>query len=445
MSRQDVEEAPSQYDIAWIRRWRRSIVGELPRLVGVCTEELGRPPFEILMSDIVPLLDACFWHEKRARRVLRPRRVGHGGLWRFGQRVTMRRTPLGRVAIIATWNYPYQLLGIQLVQAIAAGNSVTVKPSERSPRCQLALLKLARQAGLDASRLDWTDATREAGRELLEDRRFDHVVFTGSTEVGREVAGTLAGSLTPSTLELSGSDSAIVLDDADVGLAADSIYFALTLNAGRSCMAPRRVIVEDAAYDTFVSRFVPKFEQCAGVGLAEGPEAESCRTLIERARADGARVVSSDPGNGDGFGPTAVIDCPVDSGIASSDHFGPAIAVIRSGDRSQTLSLAKATPKMLALSIFTSRPREAEAIARQVGTGFLTINDCLLPTAHPGTSISGVGPSGWGVSRGELGLLAMTRPQFVSKTSRKLRLPTDEPSQRVRRNIERFVRWRYGR
>lgn len=397
------------------------------------------------MSDIVPLLDACLWHEKHARRTLKPRRVGHGGLWRAGQRVTLRRAPLGSVAIIATWNYPYQLLGVQLVQAIAAGNSVTVKPSERSPRSQLALLELARQAGLDQGRLDWTDATREAGRELLENRRFDHVVFTGSTEVGRQIAGTLASSLTPSTLELSGSDSAIVLGDADARLAADSIYFALTLNAGRSCMAPRRVIVEEAAYDAFIASFVPKFEHQGGIRLADGPEAEGCRNLVERARADGARVVPSEPSNGDGFAPTAVLDCPAEAAIASSDHFGPAIAVIRSGDRSQTLALAKATPKMLAMSIFTGSPRQAEALARRVDAGFVTINDCLLPTAHPGTSISGVGPSGWGVSRGELGLLAMTRPQFVSRTGRKLRLPTEEPSERVRRNIERFVRWRYGR
>lgn len=397
------------------------------------------------MSDIVPLLDACLWHEKRAKKILKTRRIGHGGIWRAGQRVTVRRAPLGHVAIIATWNYPYQLLGIQLVQAIAGGNKVTVKPSERSPRCQVALLELARDAGLDSSRLDWTDATREAGREMLERGTFDHVVFTGSTTVGRVIAGTLAGSLTPSTLELSGSDSAIVLGDADAGLAAESIYFALTLNAGQSCMAPRRVIVEDGAYDAFVARLLPKFDHQAHVRRVRGAEAEHCNSLVEQARAAGARVIASDPGSGDGFSPTAILDCPVDAEIASSDHFGPAIAVLRSGSRSETMSLAGRSNKALATSIFTNSPAEAEAIARQIGSGFVTINDCMVPTAHPGASILGCGPSGWGVSRGELGLLAMTKPQFVSTTSRKLRLPTEEPSQRVQRNIERFVRWRYSR
>ena len=351
--------------------------------------------------------------------------------------------PLGHVAIIATWNYPYQLLGIQLLQAIAAGNRVTVKPSERAPRCQQALLELAREAGLSESRLTWTEPTREAGRDLLEFGQFDHVVFTGSTAVGRTIASTLAATLTPSTLELSGSDSAIVLADADVELAADSIYFDLALNAGQSCMAPRRVIVEAEAYDRFAEAFRPKFEHASQVRLVRGAEAQHCRDLVERARSNGAEITASTVSAPDGFAPTAVLACPAEAEIAASDHFGPAIAVIRSESRSETISLAESSMKSLATSIFTNKPSDAEALASQLSAGFVTVNDCLLPTAHPGASIAGHGSSGWGASRGELGLLAMTRPRFLSTTSRKLRIPTEEPSLRVQRTIERYIRWWY--
>lgn len=395
------------------------------------------------MSDLVPLLDACKWHEKHARRILRSRRIRHGGLWRLGQRHTLNRVPIGHVAIIATWNYPYQLLGIQLVQAITAGNRVTVKPSERAPRCQLELLELAREAGLSESRLTWTEATRDAGRDLLEFGQFDHVVFTGSTAVGRTIASTLAETLTPSTLELSGSDSAIVLDDADAQLAADSIYFALTLNAGQSCMAPRRVIVESGAYERFETAFRNKFENDESVRLARGSEAMQCHELVERARSSGAEIATNNPGQQGGFAPTAVLACPAEADIAASDHFGPAIAVIRSQSRTETITLAESSMKSLATSIFTNSIREAESISHKLSAGFVTINDCLLPTAHPGASISGNGASGWGASRGEQGLLAMTRPQFVSTTRRKLRVPTENPSPRAQSTIERFVRWRY--
>lgn len=434
---------PTRDDLAWIRRWRGSIVRDLPRLVALCAEEHDRPAFEILMSDLVPLLDACIWHEKHSRRVLGSKRIRYGGLWRLGQCHTLHRAPVGHVAIIATWNYPYQLLGIQLLQAIVAGNRVTVKPSERAPKCQAALLELARESGLSDSRLAWTEATREAGRDLLEFGQFDHVVFTGSTAVGRSIADMLAGTLTPSTLELSGSDSAIVLADADIELAAESIYFALTLNSGQSCMAPRRVIVEAEAYDRFAAAFRSKFERAPQVRFVRGAEAQHCRDLVERARSGGAEVTASQTNASDGFAPTAVLACTAEAEIATSDHFGPAIAVIRSESRSETITLAESSMKGLATSIFTKAAKQADAIAQQLSAGFVTINDCILPTAHPGASITGHGLSGWGTSRGELGLLAMTRPKFVSKTRRKLRIPTQEPSPKVQRTIERYIHWRY--
>lgn len=437
---------PTRDDLAWIRRFRLSIVRDIDRLQAICREELDRPAFETLMSDIVPLLDACRWHERHARKVLRPRRIRHGGIWRVGQRHTLTRRPLGHVAIIATWNYPYNLLGTQLVQAIAAGNRVTVKPSERSPRAHDALLSLAREAGLDDHRLASTAPTREAGKHLLESGRFDHVLFTGSTDVGRSIASTLAESLTPSTLELTGSDSAIVLEDADVQLAAESIYFAVSLNAGQSCMAPRRVIVEAAVYERFVEALQPLMNKADQDRRVDNHEAERLRQTLQRASASGCSVTPHEMvDSGYSVSPTAVLSCTPDSEIAAGEHFAPAIAVLKSENRAQTLSLARDQKKSLAASIFTRDPDQARQFAEELDAGFVTINDCMVPTAHPGVSISGRGLSGWGVSQGELGLIALTRPQFVSRTSTRIRIPTAPPSKQAQKNIHRFVRWWYGR
>lgn len=437
---------PTRDDLAWARRWRRLLARDWPRLAAISRSELDRPEFETLMSDVVPLLDACRWHEKHARRVLRTKRIGGGGLWRVGQRHSVRHLPLGHVAIIATWNYPYQLLGVQVLQAVLAGNRVTVKPSERSPGAHGALLGLAREAGLDESRLRWTEATREAGRDLLEFGQFDHVVFTGSTPVGKRIAATLAETLTPSTLELTGSDSAIVLGDADSAMAAKSVYLALAMNAGQSCMAPRRVIVEEAAYDAFVSAFRPMFTASHTARRLGGEEAALCGALVSQARTVGAEVAGAsaalEPG---AFSPTAVLACPEGADIVAGEHFGPAIAVVRSRSRAQTMEMAQSSMKSLATSIFTRDIESARALGARLDCGFVTINDCLLPTAHPGVSIAGRGMSGWGISRGELGLLEMTRPQFVSTTSGRFRVPTGEPSERVQQNIGRFVHWWYGR
>jgi len=437
---------PTREDLAWIRRFRLSIVRDIPRLQEICRAELDRPEFETLMSDIVPLLDACRWHEKHARGALKQKRIKHGGIWRLGQHHTLTRRPLGHVAIIATWNYPYNLLGTQLVQAIAAGNRVTVKPSERSPLAHGALLSLAREAGLDENRLMATEPTRDAGRHLLEFGQFDHVLFTGSTNVGRSIASTLAQSLTPSTLELSGADSAIVLEDADVRLAAESVYFAFSMNAGQSCMAPRRVIVEAGVYDRFVAALSPLVNQSYQQRRVDEREADRLRAMLQQASSQGSVVsVGEMPSSGATVAPAAALECPPDSELASGEHFAPAIAVLKSDSRAQTKTLAQASMKSLTVSVFTKSPSQARALTQNLDAGFVTINDCMLPTAHPGVSIGGRGLSGWGVSQGELGLLAMTRPQFVSKTSSRFRVPTKPPSQRVQKNMNRFVRWWYGR
>ena len=176
-----------------------------------------------------------------------------GAWWSIGQRHQVERVPLGRIGIIATWNYPVQLLGVQLVQALAAGNRVVVKPSERTPRTQALLLDLARRAGLPEGTLDVLPATRDAGAAMLQHAEMDHLVFAGSTAVGRRIAEAAARRLLPSTLELSGRDTAFVLADADPALAARTIWSAVTMNAGQTCMAPRRVLVDSRVYERFLA------------------------------------------------------------------------------------------------------------------------------------------------------------------------------------------------
>ena len=134
----------------------------------------------------------------------------------------------------------------------------------------------------------------------------------------------------------------------------------------------------------------------------------------------------------DGVLPIAALSCPPDTELASGEHFGPALAVLRSDSVERTLSLARSASRSLATAVFTRDPARADHVAEAVGSGFVTINDCLVPTGHPGASVLGRGQSGWGVTRGELGLLAMTTPQFVSRTSRLVR-GADGASERARR------------
>lgn len=434
--------APHPEDLAWVRKFRKRLASEIPAVCRFAQEELGRGSFETLTADIVPLLSACAWTERHARRVLRARRVPGKSIWQLGQRHRVIRVPLGHVGIIATWNYPVQLLGIQLMQAIAAGNRVTVKPSERTPRTQRFVLELARNAGLPESRLHWTRSDREAGEAMLRESRFDHVVFTGSTKVGRQIAADLSKSLTPSTLELSGCDSAIVMDDADLRMAARSIGFALMLNAGQTCMAPRRVLLPARLAEPFVAELCKFLSDSRLSTRIDMHAATSAARAVLAAEEEGATLRHGDAHAGQW--PVVVSDCTPTCDLVRQEHFAPVLAVVPTSSDAESFQIHAEMPQRLATSVFLGTRGEESAIAARLGSTVVTFNDCVIPTGHPGVSIGGIGASGWGLSRGALGLLSMTRPVFVSRTSARMRTPLDPPTEKVAAKAESFVRWWYS-
>lgn len=433
--------------IRWAHAFRGLLAAREPLLAEAVHADVGKSPWEVTTQEILPLAASLRWHARHAPSLLRPRRVGGRPWWMLGQRHWSHRVPVGRVLVIATWNYPLQLAGIQLVQSFMAGNRTVLKPSERSPRSQRLLVALAREAlaeaGIPEDRIECADASREAGRALLESERFDHVLFTGSTAVGREVAAACARTLTPSTLELSGRDSALVLADADPRLAARAIWSGVTMNAGQTCMAPRRAIVDRAAYRRFVEELRPLAESAPALRLADRAMAARCAELAAAAvRAGGRMLGPQDPDLRDGsVRPRCVVDCPEGAELAAGDHFGPAIAVIPADGLQDALRIHREAGQHLSTAVFTARPdawRRDAAFVAALGSGFVTFNDAVLPTAHPGTSITGTGTSGWGPSRGAAGLQALTRETFVSTTPAWARPPEGEPSAGVQRVLRRF-------
>ncbi|MEM0983049.1 MAG: aldehyde dehydrogenase family protein [Planctomycetota bacterium] len=413
-----------------LRRFRADLAASEGAISSLIAEEIGKPRWESLTADFMPALAGIRWAEKNARRLLQPRKLTGGGMLGMGQRHVVSREPLGRVAIIATWNYPVGLLGVQLAQALAAGNRVVVKPSEHCPRTQTALLEIA-QRHLPENVLGWTEPTREAGAALLRDHDFDHVVFTGSTGVGRSIAEALAPSLTPSTLELSGRDSAFVLEDANLKVAARSIWFAATANSGQTCMAPKRVLVEKPIYQEFLRQIGLFAAGAAPKRIISEAAASEAWSQVERSLEAGARLLSGVPEKPEGawMRPCAVVDCPPDAEVVAGRNFAPVFAVVPVDDVNQALEIHATCDQHLATSVFTRRTRWARAVlAPRLGAHTVTINDAIIPTAHPAASIGGVGASGWGESQGEAGLLKMTRPVSVSTTSTWLRPPLDVPS-----------------
>lgn len=440
----------------WVGTLRRLVATRQDDLVEAMHADIAKPRFEGLMGDVAPLLVACAWIEKHGARILKPRRLPGGGVLSTAVRGIVTRAPLGRVAIIATWNYPVQLLGIELIQAIAAGNRVTVKPSENSPRSQNLLLDLAIEAGRETQMpegwLTRTEATREAGAALLRDSSFDHVVFTGSTNVGRAIAETLAPRLTSSTLELSGRDTALVLDDADPELAADAIWNGITMNAGQTCMAPRRALVDEKIYAEFVRRLTARAGAARPLPLVHERAASEIHSIAQKAHAEGCRSLSGvvEPPSADGSGthrwirPMVFADCPRHAAVIEGRHFGPLLAVVRVHSLEDALTLHDTVDQVLATAVFTRDQTRVDTFRERLRSTIVTVNDCLLPTAHASVGLSGHGASGWGITKGEEGLLAMTRPLYTTTTSPLLRFSMSSVTPAIEQGMAKFVRWWFG-
>ena len=432
---------------------------------------------EALGSELLATAAALKFLEKRAAKILAPRRVSWWDqpTWLMGSRDVIHHRPWGVVGVIGTWNYPLYLNVIQLAQSYVAGNAVLWKPSENVPRTSELTLALFKAAGFLPGLLQVLPATREAGPQLAE-TDVDHVVFTGSDVIGRKLASRLGERLIPSTLELSGCDAMFVLDDADITMAARAAWFALTINRGQTCIAVRRIFVPREKFDAFAGALAP-LVRAEPMPLVLWSQKAHAERLIEDATKRGAVVLPfplavsgglvvtgkdalpspsgepPTPAKGDGESKAAIratflLNVPAEAAICREACFAPLAAVIPYGTVEEALAMAKQSPFGLAASIFTADTAKAKGLAAQIPAGHVTINDVLAPTGHPATPFGGRGASGWGVTQGAEGLLAMTTPQAVTVRKGTFRPHFDEaakPDPATEDMLRGLLKWTHAR
>lgn len=420
IAQRDVAGLPIRDRLGPVRHLRHLLAEHADRLCLATTQDVGRSADEVLGTDVLPSADALRFLERRAIPVLRPRRVPgrYRPWWLVGERETIYHRPFGVVGVIGTWNYPILLNAVPIAQALVAGNGVLWKPSELAPTVGAVLHELFLAAGFPADLFVRLPADREAGPQLLE-ADVDHVLFTGSADVGRKVAVRCAERLIPTTLELSGCDALFVLDDADPGLAARAAWFGTTLNLGQTCIAVRRVFVHRSKYDALVNHLQPLTATVRTEPLVLMSQATQAERLVADAVNRGARVLGADelPTAHDEpprFRPTVLADATPDMAVCREASFAPVAAVIPFDDEAELVGWADQCPYGLGASVFTASPDRAVRLAERLRVGSVSVNDVLVGTAHPAVPFGGVRASGWGVTRGAEGLLAMTAPQVVT-------------------------------
>lgn len=409
-----------------VKQFRHLLVSQVESLIQSAQSDIQKPRAEIIAGDLLPLADSCRFLETEAVRILKPRMISSRirPLWLWGQKDSIHRRPRGIVGIIGTWNYPYFLNGVQIIQALTAGNAVIWKPSEVAPQCAMTLFDLLLKAGYSSSLIQRLDCSRDMGSRLIE-ADIQHLIFTGSAPTGRRIASRLGERLISSTLELSGCDSLFVLEDADVAMAARAALFGVLLNGGQTCLAVRRVFVHQSVY----SHFCQVLNQFAtGLGsyqLALPGQIDQANRLIRTAIEEGAQLLvgnfPEDHLPPHPYQPRILINAHPNMAICLEASFAPVLAILSVKDDTDALSQNELCSFGLGAAIFTANPSRAETMAAKIPSGCVTINDVIVPTAHPATPFGGRGESGWGVTQGEEGLLEMTVPQCISSRKDRFR------------------------
>ncbi|TDO10616.1 coniferyl aldehyde dehydrogenase [Halomonas ventosae] len=393
------------------------------KIIQAIHQDIGhRAEAETRLAEIAPLLMAIRHARRHLKRWMASRRAAVP--WRLlPGRARIHRQPLGVVGIIAPANYPWGLALLPAVDALAAGNRVMLKPSEQTPTTSALLAQLAERyfATDELSVVTGDTATAQAFAALP----FDHLLFTGSPRVGREVARAAAEHLTPVTLELGGKAPAIVAEDADLAHAARRIAFGKWLNAGRTCIAPDPVLVDAARLPAFIEaiRAVVKGFYPAGTASDDysAVPGEGARQRLEgmlaEARDHGCRVIELGErqafSHGAKLPPTLVIDPTANLAIMQEEVFGPWLPVIGVRDFDAALARVAAGPSPLALYAFTDDPARRRQLLEQTRSGGVVFNDTLWHGVVPALPFGGIGESGMGAYHGETGFLRFSHPRSV--------------------------------
>lgn len=374
----------------------------------------GRSAHETRLAELFIVRAGIRHAQAHLRRWMRQRRV-HTALHFLPGSNRLLPQPLGVVGIVAPWNYPLQLSLGPAVAALAAGNRVIIKPSELTPLFSAALAQRVAQH-FDASELAVVCGDADLGRAFTA-LPFDHLFFTGSTAVGRQVAQAAAAKLTPVTLELGGKSPALFDPSVNLAEAVPRLAFGKLLNAGQTCIAPDYLLVPRGQADAVVqalqqavARFYPRLRDNADyTAIISKRHHERLQGLVSEAQAQGARIFVLNPA-GETFEagtrklpPTLVLGATPDMRLMREEIFGPVLPIVEYDRLDDAIAHINAGDRPLALYWFGSNSEHRDRVLHETHAGGVTVNDCLWHLAQEEQPFGGVGASGQGAYHGQWG------------------------------------------
>jgi aldehyde dehydrogenase (NAD+) len=409
-------------------QWRRDQLTALEKLIteneGRIAEalaaDLDRSPFEAWLADVASTAaearDAAKNVGKWAKRKHR--------LLEFSQlpgRGWVEYEPYGTVLIIGAWNFPFALTLGPAVGAIAAGNTVVLKPSEVAPASSALMAELVPRY-LDGDAIVVVEGDGEVSQELIA-QGFDKLCFTGGTDIGRRVYEGAAPHLTPVTLELGGKSPVIVSRDADIDVAAKRIAWTKLINSGQTCIAPDYVLADASIRDKLVSKIgeaVAAFEAGNSKGKRIVNQRHFDRLTTSLAATKGAVAVGGGTDAGQlRIQPTVVVDPDLDEPLMRDEIFGPILPVVTVQSLDEAITFVNSRPKPLAAYLFTKSKAVRERVIKDVPAGGMLVNHLIFQFGTTKLPFGGVGPSGMGAYHGRFGFEEFShRKSVLTKPTR---------------------------
>lgn len=408
-----------EFRIRQLKRLYGAVKQNEKKIAAALYADLGKSGYEGFMCEIGNALTEIRYLIKHVRRFMRERRV-RTPLAQFAARSYVKPIPYGSVLIMSPWNYPFLLTVEPLADAIAAGNTVILKPSAYAPETSRVIADMIAEC-FDPAYVAVVTGGRQENAALL-DLRFDLIFFTGSKEVGREVLRRAAEHLTPAVLELGGKSPCIVDRDADIALAARRIVFGKYLNCGQTCVAPDYVLCAREVLPAFTEAV--KREVVRQYGEKPLENADYGRIVNEKhfnrlcALIDPARVVIGGDCDPEALriAPTVMCDITREDAVMREEIFGPILPILTFDDFDRVVDGLKTVEKPLALYLFTKDKRHVRRVTNELSYGGGCVNDVVIHLATSEMGFGGVGESGMGSYHGRAGFEAFShRKSIVDK------------------------------
>jgi len=411
--------------IAHLHRLKAALLSHQDSLAQALSRDYGhRSADDTTISDIMPCINNLNYTLKHLKKWMKPSRR-HPGLLLAPASIKVHYQPLGVIGIIVPWNFPIMLSLGPLITALAAGNSAMIKLSEFTPETNKVIAAMLSEI-FDKNHVVCIEGEAEVAA-TFSSLPFDHLLFTGSTTVGRHVMRSAAQNLTPVTLELGGKSPVIVANDINMDQAVERMIYGKSLNAGQICVAPDYVLVPHDKMSDFVQAYKNKFTQMYGLvsdnddygSIINQRQFDRLMAMLDDARAKGANIESA---NGEAINvekrkvPAQIITATSDDMFLLQDEiFGPLLPVIPYRDLDEAIHYVNQRPRPLSLYLMSFNKATQQKVMAHTHSGGVCINDTVFHVAADDAPFGGIGQSGIGHYHGKEGFLTFSHAKTVLK------------------------------